>query len=183
MPANPSDKFIRPEAMWRELGLRAGQTVVHLGCGAGFYLIPAARLIGDKGKAIGIDVRADMLAEVEGRARRDKLKNVFTFRADLENGPINQIKTNSVHWALIANAIYQSDPAKIIAEGKRMTVPEEGRIVLVEWDIVATPLGPPLEQRVSEQQIRDLLPALELEVVSTFDPSPYHYGLQLKTRS
>lgn len=183
MNNSPVASFIRPEELWRKLGLRGNQTVIHLGSGPGFYLIPAAKLVGDKGRAIGIDVREDMLEETEGRARREGVENtVTTIRANLENGAVKQVPKDSADWTLIANIIYQSDPVKILTEAKRITKPG-GSIVLVEWAIVATPLGPPMEQRISEQQIRDMLPQLKLEVGSTFSPSPYHFGLILKEQS
>jgi len=36
--------------------LKEGETVVDLGCGAGFDVFLAARLVGDKGIAIGVDM-------------------------------------------------------------------------------------------------------------------------------
>ncbi len=183
MDISPSASFIRPEELWRRLGLRGNQTVVHLGSGPGFYLIPAAKLVGGKGRAIGIDVREDMLEETEGRARREGVEStVVTIRANLEKGAVKQIPKHSADWILISNILYQSDPIKILTEAKRLAKPS-GSIVLVSWAIVATPLGPPMELRISARQIRDLLPQLKLEVAATFDPSPYHFGLILKQQS
>src|SRR6202051_2908657 len=47
--------------------LRAGETVVDLGCGGGLDVLLAAPKVGPKGKAIGIDMTPEMIE----RARRN----------------------------------------------------------------------------------------------------------------
>lgn len=171
--------FIRPEQFWRALGLRANQTVVHLGCGAGFYIIPAAKIVGRKGQVIGVDVLPDMLQEVEGRAQREDVDDIVrTVRANLENKQGSTLKKDIADWTLVANILYQSDPKKILREAARVTKPG-GTIIIVEWDTIATPLGPPIETRLSQSQVLSLAQKDKLKLFQEFNPSPYHYGLLL----
>ena len=115
--------FIRPEDLWESVGLRANQTIVHLGCGAGFFLIPAARVVGHGGKAIGIDIRTDMLAEVESRARREHVEEVVkTRRANLEQPNSSALEDISADWVLVANILHQADPQTILQEAKLQVV-------------------------------------------------------------
>jgi ubiquinone/menaquinone biosynthesis C-methylase UbiE len=174
------ETFIRPEELWRTLGLRANQTVVHLGCGAGFYLIPAAQIVGSKGKVIGADVREDMLQEVESRAEREKVADIIqTVRVNLEDHNNEGIPAGKADWTLVANILYQADPKKILGEAVRVTKPQ-GTVVVVEWDIAATPLGPPPEKRRSPAEITAEAAAAGLKPTGTFSPSPYHFGLLFK---
>ncbi|MGH9857555.1 MAG: class I SAM-dependent methyltransferase, partial [Acidobacteriota bacterium] len=128
-----NDHFIRPEALWKEVGLRAEQTVVHLGSGAGFYIIPAAKIVGSHGRAIAIDIRSDMLTEVENRARQKGVENVKTMRANLENKPGSDLPDNTADWVLVANILHQSDPQRILREAHRVCA-MNGHIVVVEWN-------------------------------------------------
>src|SRR5687767_12761350 len=50
--------------------LRAGETVIDLGSGAGFDCLLAARQVGPEGRVIGVDMTPDML----GRARQNAAK-------------------------------------------------------------------------------------------------------------
>ena len=80
-----ADSFIRPDKFWQDLGLRAEQRVVHLGSGAGFYIIPAAHIVGKEGQAHGIDILPDMLAEAENKAKREGVEDIVkTKRSNLE---------------------------------------------------------------------------------------------------
>lgn len=180
MAEGTTASFIRPAEFWRELGLRADQTVVHLGCGPGFYLIPAAIIVGKKGRAIGIDILTHMLAETEARARRAGVADwVQTKRADLEGSMGSGLEAGMAHWVLVANILHQAKPAAILAEAVRL-VRTDGAVAIVEWDTAATPFGPPVEARVSSVDAIAAAETVGLTVARQWRPSPYHYGLVLR---
>lgn len=175
-----TQSFIRPEEFWRALGLRAGQTVAHLGCGAGFYIIPAAKIVGSKGKVVGIDILPDMLSEVENKAKRAGVTNIVkTIRSNLENERGSTLDDASVDWVLVANILHQSQPAKILTEAARI-VKGDGSIVVIDWDTAATPFGPPTQHRLSEVEVQHIVSQSSLVIKHRFAPSPYHYGLVLQ---
>lgn len=172
--------FIRPHDLWDSVGLRADETVVHLGCGAGFYLIPAARIVGSYGKAIGYDILPDMLAEVENRARREQLEDIIkTKRVDLEKPEATELEPASINWVLVANILHQSDPAAILKEAVRI-VADAGRVLVVEWDTAASPFGPPAASRIPKQDVIKVAESVGLALEKDFRPSLYHYGLVFK---
>lgn len=172
--------FIRPDDLWHNLGLRAGQTVVHLGCGPGFYLVPAAHIVGSSGRVIGIDIQAHLLAEAEGRAQRAGVGDiVHTSRANLETEKGSALEGASADWVLVANILHQAVPAAILGEAARIVRPG-GSVVLVEWDVGASPFGPPTEVRIAKPDALAASKATGLTLSSEFKPSPYHYGLILK---
>lgn len=172
-----ADSFIRPEELWHTLGLRADQTVVHLGCGAGFYMIPAAVIVGKRGHVIGVDLLPDMLAEAANRARRAGVEPIIrTVRGNLENERGSTLEDATADWVLVANILHQSDPAKILAEAARLIKPT-GSIIIIEWDTAATPMGPPADKRLSKSEVKGLAGQAGLTVAKEWQPSPYHYGL------
>jgi ubiquinone/menaquinone biosynthesis C-methylase UbiE len=75
-------RLFPPAAILRAAELRPGQTVLEVGCGTGYFTIPAARLIGDFGSLTALDVlqeSVDMVAEKVGAA---DLGNVRVLRRD-----------------------------------------------------------------------------------------------------
>ena len=61
--------FHRPEKMLAPY-LKKGMTVLDIGCGMGFFTIGMARMLGDKGRVIAVDVQQEMLDVLLRRARR-----------------------------------------------------------------------------------------------------------------
>jgi ubiquinone/menaquinone biosynthesis C-methylase UbiE len=68
--------------MRNSTGLRAGETVLDLGCGAGSYFRPLRETIGAEGHLVGVDVAPAMLARAEARVAREGWANVETRLAD-----------------------------------------------------------------------------------------------------
>ncbi|MCK8326076.1 class I SAM-dependent methyltransferase, partial [Erwinia amylovora] len=54
-----------------------------LGCGSGFYVVPAAQLVGNEGTVYAVDVQENKLAATVSIATQFGCKNVKVVRADL----------------------------------------------------------------------------------------------------
>jgi len=48
-------RFFAPEKALEDAGIRPGQAVLEIGCGTGFFTIPAARLLGRHGSLVAVD--------------------------------------------------------------------------------------------------------------------------------
>jgi demethylmenaquinone methyltransferase/2-methoxy-6-polyprenyl-1,4-benzoquinol methylase len=48
--------LLNPVKTLRGAGIQPGQTVLEVGCGTGFFTMPAAQLIGDQGCLVAMDV-------------------------------------------------------------------------------------------------------------------------------
>lgn len=70
------------EAVLRAVGIRSGQRVLDYGCGSGTFAIPAARIVGEKGKVYALDVSGRALVRVKDRAARKGLANIETILSD-----------------------------------------------------------------------------------------------------
>jgi ubiquinone/menaquinone biosynthesis C-methylase UbiE len=177
-----SGNFIRPDAVLREAGIREGMRVVHFGCGPGFYAIPAAQFVGPEGRVVAIDIRVPALEEVGHRARLENLQNIDVMRADLTVPGGSQLPDGWADLVLLANILHQSDPRQVVAEAARVLRPAEGRVLMIEWELVNVPLGPPVEQRVAPDILLAAARLAGLALLRQWKPSPYHYAL-LFTRS
>jgi 2-polyprenyl-3-methyl-5-hydroxy-6-metoxy-1,4-benzoquinol methylase len=58
-----------------------GMTVVDIGCAMGFFSLPLARMVGEDGRVVCVDVQPRMLATLTKRARRKGLDHIIKTRA------------------------------------------------------------------------------------------------------
>jgi len=58
-------------------GIQPGQTVLEVGCGTGFFTIPAAELIGDEGCLIAMDPLSDYIKHVAKRVESSGVKSTI----------------------------------------------------------------------------------------------------------
>ncbi len=59
----------------KSFGIREGMTVVDYGCGPGRYTVQFARLVGEKGRVIAVDIKDLCLKEAQRRLAGEKLCN------------------------------------------------------------------------------------------------------------
>ena len=66
-------------------GIEPGQTVLEVGCGTGFFTIPAAQIIGEEGCLIAMDALSDFVKQVSKKIQSADLKNVSVVKRDALN--------------------------------------------------------------------------------------------------
>ncbi|MCX8056775.1 MAG: arsenite methyltransferase [Ignavibacteria bacterium] len=89
-------------------GLKSGQVVVDLGCGAGNDVFIARRVIGEYGKVIGIDFTEEMIQKAKANNLKLGYKNVEFILSDIEN---TSLEDNSVD-VVISNCVLNLLPDK-----------------------------------------------------------------------
>jgi ubiquinone/menaquinone biosynthesis C-methylase UbiE len=107
--------------------LKEGETVLDLGSGGGIDVFLAARRVGAKGKAIGVDMTEEMVRKARATASKYGYENVEFRLGEIENLPIED---NSVD-AVISNCVINlsSDKEKVFQEAYRVLKPS-GRIMI-----------------------------------------------------
>ena len=120
-----------PEAVWESAAavgnpfalapIRAGDTVLDLGCGAGADACIAALLVGVRGRVIGVDITPAMVQKARRNVRLAGLINVTVCEADvaylpLPDGCIDTVISNgSINLA--------PDKARVFGEARRVLRP------------------------------------------------------------
>lgn len=152
--------------------------VADLGCGAsGHFVFPVSHLVGNKGTIYAVDILKTSLETVKKRARQENIKNIITIWSDLEMFKATKIEAESLDVGLLINTLYQSRKrAEILRESIRM-IKKGGLLLVIEWEDISSPLGPPPEERVNIEQLEKVCEKLGLKIEEQFDAGEYHYGV------
>jgi SAM-dependent methyltransferase len=89
-------------------GIKAGDTVVDLGSGAGNDVFIARSIVGGEGKVIGIDMTEDMITKAVSNNKKAGYKNVEFRLGDIENIPLEK----NIADVVVSNCVLNLVPDK-----------------------------------------------------------------------
>jgi demethylmenaquinone methyltransferase/2-methoxy-6-polyprenyl-1,4-benzoquinol methylase len=75
-------RFFEPVKILKAARIQSGQEVLEIGCGTGFYTIPAAELVGDAGHLYAVDIHPLAIEQVARKVQNARLANVKLIKAD-----------------------------------------------------------------------------------------------------
>ncbi len=162
-----------PEAILRTLGVGRGMVLADVGCGTGFFALPAAAQVGPGGRVYGVDMQEEMLWSLQDRLQEEGVRNVLPVLS-LED--VIPLPDGSADAALLVNALHELRGDGALHEVWRILRPG-GFLGVVDWKKEPMERGPPLDHRLSLGEARARLEGVGFRLEEV-DVGPYHYGLR-----
>lgn len=169
---NPErDAWQKPAAVVTALRITPGMSVADVGAGTGYFLPHLSRAVGPKGKVLGLDIEADMVAYMAKRAAREGLGNVEPRLVALDDP---KLAPGSVDRVLIVDTWHHIDHRVAYARKLAAALAPGGAVYIVDFKRDAK-RGPPPEHRITPEQAMDELKQAGLvpEVVDVALPDQY----------
>ena len=118
------DLLVAPSSLLDEAPLDTGMRVVDYGCGSGSHTLAAARLVGNDGEVVALDIHPLAVQSVTEAAKKRGLTNVRATRTDCATGQPD----DSVDLVLLYDIFHMlGQPGDVLAELHRVLRPD-GRL-------------------------------------------------------
>jgi ubiquinone/menaquinone biosynthesis C-methylase UbiE len=173
----PKQKFIQPEKVLTEAGLASGMAVADLGSGNGFFTLPAAKAVGDRGLVWAVDILDEALGQVSSSARMERLKNIRTHKFDLESFNPCGVPDLSCDFVIVGKVLSQMKNTDNLVRQAWRILKTGGTVLILEWKKARTPLGPAFEGRLSAEKARECFVRQGFKFLREMEPDSYHYAL------
>ena len=174
LTAPEREEKLHPKALLQSFGLQAGNFMADIGCGPGFFTIPAAEIVGPNGKVYAADVQSDMIAAIMTRVADLGLHQVEIRKTSETEVSLPE---RSLHLILIAFMLHEMSQRSLYLHRLRHALRSDGRIVILEWEKIPTEVGPPLEDRLTPEELTADVRAAGFRVAEQRQISPEHYAL------
>lgn len=165
-------RWQNPEAILAEIGLKPSLTFMDIGCGHGFFTLPAARLVGEKGKVYGMDVDDEEIGMLKKKAAKEGLRNLDLNVGGAEDMILCEACADIVSFGIVLHDF--KNPTKVLMNARRM-LKSTGRLINLDWKKEPMDLGPPLQIRFSEQKAVSLIVEAGFKMEAVKEEGPYHY--------
>ena len=166
-------KWQNPENILAEIGLRPGMTFMDIGCGQGFFTIPAAKIVGDSGKVYASDISQTNINKLREKVISAGLTNVILETVKAEELKLSEIYADIIFFGIVLHDF--ENPLKVLANAHSMLKPdrsisESGLEETSQWTWVHRS-----HIRFSEEKAKHLIESSGFKVQLIKESGLYHY--------
>jgi SAM-dependent methyltransferase len=147
------DVYQQPERVMEALAFRPGERVADVGAGSGYFTRRISRAVGPAGTVWAVDIRAEILAVLEERARRDGATNIRLQQVQPDDP---QLPAGGVDTIIMVDTLHYVKARADYAKKLRAALAPGGRVVIIDFvpkPLEERPWGPPPEQKMSREEV------------------------------
>lgn len=161
-----------PEKIFSAIGIIPGMTFVDIGCGEGYFALPAARHVGPTGKVYAVDINSDAVASLREHAVHEGLPYLSAEVKSAEETVVCENCADIVFFGIDLHDF--EDPNHVIRNARKMLKPS-GKLIDLDWKDIPMDFGPPHEKRFSVGKAENMIQSAGFRILSIQDSGPYHY--------
>lgn len=169
------------EEIMDRLHLRAGDIVADIGAGSGYFTMPLASRVGEKGLVFAEDIQIEMINYLSRKVEELELKNVRVIFGKPDDP---SLLDNFFNLVFLANTYHELGNPFLLLENIKKDLRHYGKLAIIDWDPAKqSPFGPPIEVKVPENTVIKELERSGFELVEKHNFMPYHYLLVFRKKS
>lgn len=169
-------KLIPPSSVLDKMQIKAGDTVVDIGAGTGFFALPTLDYVTAQGRVIATDLSENML-EAFKQKLNEVPKNLDLLLTDAHKINLPDEVADKILLAFLFHEITER-PA-FIAELKRL-LKNGGELTIVDWALNCSEIGPQQDHRIGREEVTSLFKSSGFTLLDSLELNDEHYLVRLK---
>lgn len=151
-----------------------------VGCGTGFFTIPITSILVD-GTVYALDISDHMLSFLKKRVDDElSLSNTTRIIPMSMQPDVIPLSDGLVDFTFCSFVLHEANDSQAFAdELVRVTAPG-GVVVVLEWDLIPSPFGPPADHRISSEFVVGLFNSKRVKSVQTEKIGEWFYAVKVE---
>jgi ubiquinone/menaquinone biosynthesis C-methylase UbiE len=177
-----SFELINPDILVDILPVKPGSVVLDLACGKGIYSIFLSEIVGENGLVYAVDLWKEGLLLLEEQIEKQNITNILPLLDDATQQI--EIDDYSVDVCLMATVLHDfeeiSKAGAVLKEIKTILKPN-GCLAVIEFKKMDGPPGPPVQIRLSEDEVEKVVTGYGFKKDKTVDLGDYNYLMTFRS--
>lgn len=169
------NEWQKPDKVVNALGLQIGNVIGEIGPGTGYFTSRLARAVDVNGRVYAAEVEPKMAKILQDRMDQEKISNI-TAIACSQADPLFPKQACDV--ILVVNTFHHlPNPTEYLA-GLQKYLKPQGRIAIIDFLKQELPVGPPLEEKLSRDELAEICGKAGYEISKEHTFLPYQYFVE-----
>lgn len=162
---------LRPIETLKRAGFKDGMVLCDIGAGTGVFSIPATQI--SSGDIYALEKSEDMIEILESKISENKIKNLKVKRVESDILPLED---DTCDLVILITVLHHIDDKEIMMDEIKRILKDEGRLMIIEFHKRDTGSGPPVEMRISQEELKEFGKTHKLKTVEEFKLGDNFYG-------
>ncbi len=168
------DDWQMPDRVVSSLGVGPGVVVADLGAGTGYFTMHLARAVSPGGRVLAIDTEPNLVEYLGQRAEHEGVQGVEPVLASPEDP---RIPAGVAFRVLVVNTYHHIGHRTDYMRRLQASLADGGQVVVIDFYKRSLPVGPPVEQKLSRDEVVAEFQKAGYQLVAEEEFLPYQYFL------
>lgn len=155
-------KELKPYETLLAIGLENDHIFCDIGAGTGIFTFAASGITSNK--IYAVEISDEMINLLNKRKKEGKVNQLEILKGDQDTLPI---KANTVDRVLLSTVFHELEAPEKILKGIKKIKKEDGLLAIIEFHKKVTPMGPPVDHRISEVDLDRICTKNDFKKVKT----------------
>ena len=177
-----SFELINPKILTDMLPVKPGSVVLDLACGKGIYSIFLSEIVSDQGLIYAVDLWKEGLALLEEQIKTRDIINIKTLLNDAtEQIGIDNYSVDVCLMATVLHDFEEINKACAVLKQIKTILKPGGYLAVIEFKKIEGPPGPPVNIRLSEDEVEKMVTDYGFKKEKTADIGDYNYLMTFRS--
>ncbi len=168
--------LIDSKKLFEEIHSTKGMVFMDVACGYGYYSIAASKHVGETGIVYAVDLWQDGIDHLSNHIKEHNISNIQAVLADARKKI--PVKNSSIDICLLSTVLHDFILEKtedgVLKEIHR-TLKPTGKFAVIEYQKIASKPGPPIEIRITPEQVEKKVTPYGYQFLKTVEISRFNY--------
>ena len=176
-----SFELINPDILADILPVKSGSVVLALACGKGIYSMFLSEIVGENGLVYAVDLWKEGLLLLEEQIEKQNITNILPLLDDAtEQIEIDDYSVDVCLMTTVLHDFEEMNKAGAVLKQIKTILKPNGCLAVIEFKKIDGPPGPPVQIRLSEDEVEKMVTGYGFKKDKTVDIGDYNYFMMFR---